>query len=133
MACFANINVSPGSVATHARCGGIVDIRLTANLPRNLSVKKLLNRLRIDRIMVMSLWPHFWPPCIPSVFARRMPCIFLSIKACFVLAVLSNHHHHLFCPIIQQYAHLREYDSRRAGQQGPIRTLTAALKTIYRF
>ena len=27
------------------------------------------------------------------------------------------------CQIIQQYAHLREYDSRRAGEQGPIRTL----------
>ena len=39
-----------------------------------------------------------------------------------------HHHHHFICPIIQQYAHLHEYDSRRAGQQGPIRTLTAALK-----
>ena len=39
-----------------------------------------------------------------------------------------HHHHHFICPIIQQYAHLREYDSRRAGQQGPIRTLPAALK-----
>jgi len=39
-----------------------------------------------------------------------------------------HHHHYFICPIIQQYAHLREYDSRRAGQQGPIRTLTAALK-----
>ena len=39
-----------------------------------------------------------------------------------------HHHHHFICRIIQQYAHLREYDSRRAGQQGPIRTLTAALK-----
>ena len=38
MACFADINVSPGIVATYARCGGIVDIRLTANLPRNLPV-----------------------------------------------------------------------------------------------
>jgi len=31
-----------------------------------------------------------------------------------------HHHHHFICPIIQQYAHLREYVSRRAGQQGPI-------------
>jgi len=38
-----------------------------------------------------------------------------------------HHHHHFICPIIQHYAHLREYDSRRAGQQGPIRTLTAAI------
>jgi len=39
-------------------------------------------------------------------------------------------HHHFICPIIQQYAHFREYDSGRAEQQGPIRTLTAALKTF---
>ena len=32
------------------------------------------------------------------------------------------------CSIIPQYVHLHEYDFRRAGQQGPIRTLTAALK-----
>jgi len=31
MACFADISVSHGSVATHARCGGILDIYLTAN------------------------------------------------------------------------------------------------------
>jgi len=40
MACFADINVSQGSVATYARCGGMVDINLTANLLRNLPVKK---------------------------------------------------------------------------------------------
>jgi len=44
--------------------------------------------------------------------------------------VSKNHHHHFICPIIQQYAHLREYDSRRAGQQGPIRTLTAYIFNI---
>jgi len=38
MACFADINVSQSSVATYARCDGIFDIHLTANLPRNLSV-----------------------------------------------------------------------------------------------
>ena len=42
MACFAGINVSQGSVATYARCGGICYIRLTANLPRNLPVKFFL-------------------------------------------------------------------------------------------
>jgi len=63
MACFAEISVSQGSVATYARCGGTFDIHLTANLPRNLPVKNLLNRLRIDRIVVTSLWPHFCPPC----------------------------------------------------------------------
>ena len=38
MACFAHINVSQGSVATHARRGGIFNIHLTANLPTNLPV-----------------------------------------------------------------------------------------------
>jgi len=39
MPCFADINVSQGSVATYARCGGIFNIHLTANLPRSLPVK----------------------------------------------------------------------------------------------
>ena len=42
-----------------------------------------------------------------------------------------HHHHHFICPIIQQYAHLRQYDSRRAGQQGPTKTPTAVLQTIF--
>ena len=40
MACFADSNVSQGSVATYARRGGIFNIRFTANLLRNLRVKK---------------------------------------------------------------------------------------------
>jgi len=52
-------------VATYARCGGSFNIHLTTNLPRNLPVKFLLNRSRFDKIMVMSLWSHFFgPPCI---------------------------------------------------------------------
>jgi len=46
MACFADISVPQGSVATYARCGGIFDIRLTANLQRNLSVKKILKSVK---------------------------------------------------------------------------------------
>jgi len=38
MACFADINVSIGSVATNAMCGGILNIYLTTNLSRNLPV-----------------------------------------------------------------------------------------------
>ena len=38
MACFADINVSQGSVATYAKCDGIFNIHITANLPRNLPV-----------------------------------------------------------------------------------------------
>jgi len=47
-----------GSVATYARCGGILNIHLTANLPGNLPVN-FFNRLIFDRSMVMSLWPRF--------------------------------------------------------------------------
>jgi len=32
MACFADINVSQGSVATYARYGGIINISLIANV-----------------------------------------------------------------------------------------------------
>ena len=42
MACFADINVSQGSVATYARFGGMFNIHLTANILRNLPVKIFL-------------------------------------------------------------------------------------------
>ena len=35
MACFGDTNVSQGSVATYARCGGIFDNHLTANYQGN--------------------------------------------------------------------------------------------------
>ena len=74
MACFADIiNVSQGSVATYARCGGIFNIHLTANLPRNLPVKNFLNRLRFDRSMAMSLCPWiFMRSCAGGAQWERM-------------------------------------------------------------
>jgi len=42
MACFADINVSQGSVATYSTFGEIFNMHLTANLAGNLSVKKSL-------------------------------------------------------------------------------------------
>jgi len=39
MDCFADVNVAQGNVATYARCGGIFNMDLTANLPRNLPIK----------------------------------------------------------------------------------------------
>jgi len=45
--CFADINVSQGSVATHARCGGMFNIRLTANLLRNLPASKFCKSVKI--------------------------------------------------------------------------------------
>jgi len=60
--CFTYINVSQGSVATYARCGGIFHMHLTATLLRGLPMKSILNRLKFDRIVVMSLWSCFcWP------------------------------------------------------------------------
>jgi len=62
-ACFADINVSQGSVATYARCGGIFDIRLTANLPRNLAVKKFLKSVKNSHNYGHeSVAPFFGPP-----------------------------------------------------------------------
>jgi len=52
-------------VATYARCDEIFNIRLTANLSRNLAVNIFLNRLSFDRSMMVSLWSCFFhPPCI---------------------------------------------------------------------
>jgi len=53
MDCFADINVSQCSVATHARWD--FNMNLTANLLRNLPVKKFVNRLRFDRIVLVSV------------------------------------------------------------------------------
>ena len=47
MACFADINVSQGSVATYAKCGGIFNVHLTANSLRNLSVKIIFKLVKI--------------------------------------------------------------------------------------
>jgi len=47
MACFADNNVSQGSVATYARCSGNFTIHLTANLPINLTVKQFLKSVKI--------------------------------------------------------------------------------------
>ena len=64
MDCFAVINVSQSNVATYARCGGIFDIYLTANLPGNCRVKTFGKSVNIDRIIVMSLWPRFFGPAV---------------------------------------------------------------------
>jgi len=56
MACFADINVLQGSVATYARCGGIFNMYLTANLPRNLLVKKFSKSVKF--------WQNYGLPCV---------------------------------------------------------------------
>jgi len=47
MACFADINVSQSSAATHAKCGGMFNISLTANLLRNLPVNTFCKSVKI--------------------------------------------------------------------------------------
>ena len=49
MAHFADINISQGSVATYARCSGIFNMHLTADLPRNLPVKKFSKSVKISQ------------------------------------------------------------------------------------
>ena len=50
MACFADINVSQGSVATYARCDGVFNIHLPANLLGNLPVKNSKSVLRLREL-----------------------------------------------------------------------------------
>jgi len=38
------------------------------------SEKKFLNRLRIDRNMVMSLWLSFWPTLYSGVLQKKLHC-----------------------------------------------------------
>jgi len=64
MACFADINVSQGSVPTYARCGGIFNMHLLKIYQGIFQWKNFVNRLRSGRIMVTSLGPVFGPPCI---------------------------------------------------------------------
>ena len=76
MACFGDINVSQGSVATYARCGGTFNVHLTANLPRNLPLKIFQSVKIWQNYGHESVAPFFGPPCIcsrrPSV-DRHMP------------------------------------------------------------
>jgi len=83
---FSGANVSQGSVATYARCGGIFNNDFTANLLRNLLVIKVENRLIFDRIMAVSLWPHMKMPDMKLQNIRIenevFCCYFLKHKLC---------------------------------------------------
>jgi len=65
MACFAGIDVSQGSVVTYATCDGIFLYLFNYKFTKVSPNEFFLNRLRFERIMVMSLWPRFFgPPCL---------------------------------------------------------------------
>ena len=62
MASFADVNVSQGSVATYARCGGTLNIHLTANFLRNFPVKTFWELFEIwQNYGHESVAPLFWP------------------------------------------------------------------------
>ena len=67
MPCFADINVSQGSVATYARCGGIFEIYLTANFLWKYFLKRVKNWQNYGR---ESAAPFFGPSCT-SIQLRR--------------------------------------------------------------
>jgi len=46
MVSFTDMNVSQDSVATYARCGGIFNVRLTKNFPKNLPVKTMFKSVK---------------------------------------------------------------------------------------
>jgi len=89
MACFVDINVLQGSVVTYARCGGIFLVHLTPSLPRNLSVK-FLNRLRFDRIMVMSLWPPFVAHPVNIQLSTGFYCVWCELQHCKLLPTVAD-------------------------------------------
>ena len=91
MACCVDINVSQGNVATYARCGGIFNIHSTANLLRNFTEKKFINRLRFDRNMVISLWRRFFGPhCIDKSFMQEVPGAESAMHYCLVAVVFNR-------------------------------------------
>jgi len=57
MACFADINVLQGDVATHARCGWIFNIHLTANYGHK-SVAHFLTHPVDDLIVYFVMLHH---------------------------------------------------------------------------
>ena len=75
-----------------------------------------------------SLFPISRPFPLSILFSPVFPCLSVVYSNALVFtiaAVVTSsatvvHHHHFICPIIQQCAHLHEYNSRKAGQQGPI-------------
>ena len=63
MACFADIDVSQGNIATYARCDDIFNIHLTANLLMNLPVNFLKSVKIWQNYGHESVAPLFGPPC----------------------------------------------------------------------
>ena len=68
---------------------------------------------------------------IPLWLVQSKPYIIISKLPALHAMSIKCHHHHFICNEIQQHRHV--YMQQRAGQQGPIRTLTAARKNVQRY
>ena len=96
MACFADINVSQGSVATYARCGGISNIHLTANLSWKLPVKCFKSvkiRQKYGHESVAQLFGQF---CTYFSFLRA------KHKAEFIVSAVAYRKAMARCPYVHQ-------------------------------
>jgi len=82
----------PCLVATYATCGGIFDIHLTANLPTNLPVKKILKSVKIGgfhqvwwrswlRMSSRTLTWISWCACLTLRRSSRFMLLFFLIAA----------------------------------------------------
>ena len=85
MACFADINISQRFVATYARCGGIFNIHLTANLPRNLRVKNFLKSVEIWQnyghdSMAPLFCPTLYNPLLVYDDIKLMVCLVSGVS-----------------------------------------------------
>ena len=68
-------------MATNARYSKIACKQFTANLPRNLPVKIFVNRLRFDRIMLISLCSHFLRHPVD------LKCVYIGARWCRQVAL----------------------------------------------
>jgi len=68
-------------MATYARYRKIACKQFTANLPGNLPVKIFLNRLRFDRIMLISLCSHFLRHPVD------LKCVYIGARWCRQVAL----------------------------------------------
>jgi len=66
------------------------------------------------------MWLEVWILEISWKLKLLLEILEISRNLVDAAGELYNHYHHFICPKIQQYAHLHEYNSRTAGQQGPI-------------
>ena len=64
MACFADINISQGSVATYVRCGGIFNIHLTKKFTKESSSEIFFKSVKI--------WQNYGHESVVLFLAHRV-------------------------------------------------------------